>query len=139
LRPVQRGKEAKREESMAAYRLEHVGIVVPPAKREATVAFYESVFGWQVVREMPNVAFVSDGSGGRIEFLFYDNETLNPPNHLAFSVPLAEFDALIEKIKATGVTHEPPVDTPAGDRLFWFFDPAGSRAQIVGRSNPMPD
>jgi len=132
-------QEAKREESMAAYRLEHVGIVIPPAKRKATVTFYESVFGWRVVREMPNVAFIGDGSGGRIEFLFYDNEPLNPPNHLAFSVPLAEFDALMEKIKATGVTFEPPVDTPAGDRLFWFFDPAGSRAQIVGRSNPMPE
>lgn len=124
---------------MAGYRLEHVGIVVPPAQREATVQFYASVFGWRIVREMPNVAFVSDGSGGRIEFLFYEQQPMNPPNHLAFSVPLAEFDALTEKIKATGAPSEPPVDTPAGDRLFWFFDPAGTRAQIVGRANPLPE
>ncbi len=124
---------------MAAYRLEHVGIVVPPAKREATVNFYESVFGWRIVREMPNVAFVADGSGGRIEFLFYDHAPMNPPNHLAFGVPLAEFDALMEKIKATGAPSEPPNATPAGDRLFWFFDPVGTRVQIVGRANPMPE
>ena len=46
---------------MAAYRLEHVGIVVPPAKREATVNFYESVFGWQTVREMPRAGCIDTG------------------------------------------------------------------------------
>ena len=124
---------------MATYRLEHVGIVVPPAKREATVNFYESVFGWRILREMPGVAFIGDGAGGRIEFLFNDKDPMAAPNHLAIGVPLAEFDSLMEKIKATGAPSEPPVDTPAGDRLFWFQDPAGSRAQIVGRSNPMPE
>lgn len=125
---------------MAAYRLEHVGIVIPPDKREATMQFYESVFGWRLLREMSGVAFVGDGSGGRIEFLF--NATAQPmaaPNHLAFGVSLAEFDSVMEKIKATGAPSEPVVDTPAGDRLFWFFDPAGTRVQIVGRANPMPE
>lgn len=125
---------------MAAYRLEHVGIVIPPEKREATMQFYESVFGWRLLREMPGVAFVGDGSGGRIEFLFNATaQPVAPPNHLAFSVSLDDFDSLMEKIKATGVSSEAPVDTPAGDRLFWFFDPAGTRAQIVGRANPMPE
>jgi predicted enzyme related to lactoylglutathione lyase len=129
----------QREGSMAAYRLEHVGIVIPPEKREATMQFYETVFGWRVVREMPGVAFVGDGSGGRIEFLFNDKGPMAPPNHLAFSVSLDEFDSLMEKIKATGAPSEPPVDTPAGDRLFWFFDPAGTRVQTVGRANPLPE
>ena len=124
---------------MAGYRLEHVGVVTPPAQREATMNFYESVFGWRTLREMPGVAFIGDGSGGRIELLFRDDPPMAPPNHLAFVVPLAEFDALMAKIQATGVPSEAPVDTPAGDRLFWFHDPAGNRAQIVGRSNPMPE
>lgn len=124
---------------MAAYRLEHVGIVIPTDKREATMQFYESVFGWRLLREMPGVAFVGDGSGGRVEFLFRDDPPMAAPNHLAFSVSLDEFDGLMAKIKATGAPSEAPVDTPAGDRLFWFFDPAGTRAQIVGRSNPMPE
>ena len=124
---------------MAAYRLEHVGIVIPSAQREATMRFYESVFGWRLLREMPGVAFVGDGSGGRIEFLFRDDPPMAAPNHLAFLVALDEFDSLMEKIKATGAPSEPPVDTPAGDRLFWFHDPAGTRAQIVGRANPMPE
>jgi len=126
------------EDSMA-YRLEHVGVVTPPAARDATLQFYESVFGWRILREMTGVAFIGDGSGGRIELLFMDREPMAPPNHLAISVSLGEFDAVMEKIKATGVPSEPPVDTPAGDRLFWFSDPAGNRAQIVGRSNPMPE
>lgn len=124
---------------MAAYRLEHVGIVIPTEKREATMRFYESVFGWRLLREMTGVAFVGDGSGGRIEFLFRDDPPMAAPNHLAFLVSLDEFDGLMEKIKATGAPSEPPVDTPAGDRLFWFHDPAGTRAQIVGRANPMPE
>ncbi len=124
---------------MAAYRLEHVGIVIPPDKRDATMQFYESVFGWRLLREMSGVAFVGDGSGGRIEFLFMEKDAMAAPNHLAFGVSLDEFDSLMAKIKATGAPSEPPVDTPAGDRLFWFFDPAGTRAQIVGRANPMPE
>ena len=47
---------------MAAYRLEHVGIVIPTEKREATMRFYESVFGWKLLREMTGVAFVGKHS-----------------------------------------------------------------------------
>lgn len=125
---------------MATIRLEHVGIVVPPATKDATVAFYQSAFGWHILREMTGVAFAGDGSGGRIEFLFMDGSPMTPPNHLAFVVPLAEFDDLMAKIKAAGVpTDEKANDTPAGDRLFWFFDPAGNRVQIVGRATAMPE
>jgi predicted enzyme related to lactoylglutathione lyase len=137
--PGERLEEANREASMAAYRLEHVGIVVPQDAREATMQFYESVFGWKLLREMSGVAFVGDGTGGRIEFLFRDDPPMAAPNHLAFGVSLDEFDSVTEKVKAAGAPSEPTVDTPAGDRLFWFFDPSGTRCQLVGRANPMPE
>src|SRR4051794_13677992 len=103
-----------REEIMATFRLEHVGIVVNPAKREETVRFYEQIFGWHTLREMPGVMFVGDGSGGRIEFLFNDSAgPMNAPNHLAFVVPLEEFDQIAARIKETGVPMDEPMTNPA--------------------------
>ena len=123
---------------MASYRLEHVGVVVSPAKLDETRRFYESIFGWNTLREMPGAIFIGDGSGGRIEFLVTDAAPLNPPSHLAFVVPLSEFDTIMANIKGAGVAADEPRDNPSGDRLFFFSDPAGNRAQIVGRTNPMP-
>lgn len=123
---------------MATIRLEHVGIVVPPAAKEATVAFYERIFGWHLLREMPGVAFMGDGSGGRLELLYQDTAPMNAPNHLAFVVPLEEFDAIAATIRETGVPMDEPMTNPAG-RLVFFNDPAGNRAQIVGRNAPMPE
>jgi predicted enzyme related to lactoylglutathione lyase len=125
---------------MATFRLEHVGIVVNPAKREETVRFYEQVFGWHTVRELGQVAlFIGDGSGGRIELLFNDAAgPMNAPNHLAFVVPFDEFDQVAERIKATGVPMDARGTNPAG-RILFFSDPAGTRAQIVGRPEPMPE
>ncbi len=122
---------------MAGYRLEHVGIVTAPGKRDENLKFYESVFGWHLLRDMGNVAFMGDGSGGRIEFLFMDGAPMTAPNHLAFLVPLDEFDAMVEKIKAAGAAPEEVRDGPS--RLFFFRDPAGNRAQIVARTEPMPE
>jgi predicted enzyme related to lactoylglutathione lyase len=124
---------------MATFRLEHVGVVVNPAKRDETVQFYEQVFGWHTVREIPGAMFIGDGGGGRIEFLFNDSAgPMNAPNHLAFVVPIDDFDQIAERIRATGVPMDPPGTNPAG-RILFFYDPAGNRAQIVGRPEPMPE
>ena len=45
---------------------------------------------------------------------------------------------MIEKLRTAGAKVEDPIVTPAGDRLCYFNDPAGNRAQIVGRHNPLP-
>lgn len=120
-----------------AIRLEHVGI---PAKGELfaqTVQFYQEMFGWTVVREMPGLTFVSDGQGGMLEILDQDGAGIPNPAHLAFMVPIAEFDATREQLSEKGIAFDPTTVTPAGDHLAYFNDPAGNRAQLVGRVNLM--
>ena len=60
------------------------------------------------------------------------------PNHLAFNVPLDQFDAMAEKLRTAGAKVDEPMVAASGDRLCYFNDPAGNRAQIVGRHNPLP-
>lgn len=118
--------------------LEHVAITTTRENFAQTKTFYENVFGMTQVREGKDIAFITDGQGGRIELQSYGQPPLAHPNHLAFGVPLESFDATVDKLRAAGV----PVDEPSlnvlGDRLCYFSDPAGNRGQIVGRHNPLP-
>jgi predicted enzyme related to lactoylglutathione lyase len=102
------------------------------------LAFYQNVFGMKIIREGKDLVFISDGQGGRIELLMSGEPALPAPSHLAFVVSLGEFDAMVDTLKRHVTQVDPPVTTPAGDRLCFFNDPAGNRAQIVGRQNPMP-
>ncbi len=120
-----------------AARLEHVGVVTPPETVDAARQFYADVFGWTTLREGTGVIFIGDGAGGRLELLIQDAAPMAAPNHLAFVIPLDEFDAYVSRIKATGVLMDAPMENPFG-RLCFFSDPSGNRAQIVGRSEPMP-
>jgi predicted enzyme related to lactoylglutathione lyase len=122
--------------------LEHVAISTTPETFAATVKFYTTAFGLKVIREVVdaqgrNIAFVSDGQGGRIEIMAYGLPPVPAPNHLAFGVSHADFDAAIERLKAAGAKVDPPTPAGAADRLGYFDDPAGNRAQIVARTNPL--
>lgn len=121
-----------------AIRLEHVGIVTPPETVDATRRFYADVFGWRTLREGSGVIFIGDGAGGRLELLIQEQAAMAAPNHLAFVVSADAFEATMAKIKATGVLMDAPMDNPFG-RLCFFSDPSGNRAQIVARSEPMPE
>ena len=118
--------------------LEHVAITSTQETFAKTQAFYEQVFGMKQIRQGKDLVFLSDGQGGRIELLMYGEPVLPNPNHLAFLVSLEEFDAMVGKLRASGVKVDDPVVAVSGDRLCYFGDPAGNRAQIVGRHNPMP-
>ena len=118
--------------------LEHVAITSTKDTFAPTLAFYQNVFGMKVIREGKDLVFISDGQGGRIELLMSGEPALPPPSHLAFVVPLTEFDAMVETLKQGGAKVDPPIVAASGDRLCFFNDPAGNRAQIVGRHNPMP-
>jgi predicted enzyme related to lactoylglutathione lyase len=123
-----------------AIRMEHVGIPAPGDLFDQTVQFYVRIFGWNLVREMPapqRLAFVSDGQGGVLEILDMEGIGIPNPAHLAFMVSLLEFDATRERLAESGVAFDPTVVTPAGDHLAYFNDPAGNRAQLVGRKTPL--
>lgn len=117
-----------------ASRLEHVGLGAGRETYEPTVRFYEWAFGWHRIQEVAGaVAFVGDGHGGRLEIFATDAAPLVAPHHLAFVVGMEEFDAVSERLGAAGATLAEPFVTPAGDRVLFFDDPAGNRAQIIAR------
>lgn len=122
--------------SVAPIKMEHVGIIAHGDLFEPTVAFYERIFGWVLLRESPapaRIAFLTDGSGGVIEIVDTTGPGVFNPAHLAFHVPLAEFDGTRNRLADAGVAFDPTIRTPAGDLLAFFNDPAGNRAQLVGR------
>lgn len=125
---------------MAAVKLEHVGIKATDENFDEVVRFYCDNFGWTVIRELagpPRINFISDGSGGRLEVYVADGPPMTQPNHLAFAVPIDEFEELRARLVANGVEFDVESTNEAGDRLAFFNDPAGNRAQIVGRINAL--
>lgn len=118
-------------------KLEHVGICVPREKFAATLAFYEEVFGWRKIREGDTMVFIGDGDGGRIELVLDEVSPLPKPHHGAFVLPVEEVDGAVAILEAAGATCQPVSNTPAGDKLLFFTDPAGNYMQIVGRKTAL--
>lgn len=122
----------------ATYYLEHVGIAASSDTFAATVRFYEDIFGWHRIREEPGVLiFVGDGAGGRFEIFVSKAPPLAHPHHLAFEVPWEAFDGLATQLRAASTQMDEPFVNTFGDRIVFFTDPAGNRAQIVGRREPL--
>ena len=120
-----------------AIKLEHVGILAPGELYETTVAFYVNIFGWKRIRESDTpvrLAFLWDGAGGVFEVIDTAGPRIENPTHLAFALPVAEFEATRNRLADAGVAFDPTIRTPAGDLLAFFNDPAGNRAQLVGRA-----
>lgn len=119
--------------------LEHVGLGAGRETYDPTVRFYEEVFGWHRLREVPGeLVFVGDEHGGRLEIFATDAPPLADPHHLAFGVGLDEFEAMMERLRQAGATLAEPFENPFGDRIVFFDDPAGNRAQIVARQAALP-
>jgi catechol 2,3-dioxygenase-like lactoylglutathione lyase family enzyme len=120
-------------------KLEHVGIVVRREKWAETIAFYEQVFGWHRIREVgDNIVFIGDGDGGRIELIANDVPPLAEPHHGAFVLPLDQVDGAKAILEAAGATcRDVQTNATSGDKLLFFWDPAGNYMQIVGRGNAM--
>lgn len=121
-------------------RLEHVGIPATEENFDQVVSFYERAFGWSTLVELagpPRIKFITDGNGGVIEVLQVGGDPMAMPAHLAFAVPIGELDGVKQRVVAAGIEFDQETLNPVGDRLAWFNDPAGNRAQIVGRNKPL--
>lgn len=122
----------------AVSRLEHVGLGASNDTYKATVEFYKNAFGWHEIKEVPGIGvFVGDGQGGRLEIIYNDAPPLANPHHLAFVVDKEQFEPMMEHLRQAGASVDPPQTNPFGDRMCFFSDPAGNRAQIVGRVEPL--
>jgi catechol 2,3-dioxygenase-like lactoylglutathione lyase family enzyme len=128
-----------------AIHLEHVGIPTSAETFDATIRFYTDLLGWRVIEERPSsgpndrVSFIADGQGGAFEvFVGSSGGPIEDPAHLAFATSFDEFPALAERLTQAGVAFDEPFINDVGDRISFFNDPAGNRAQIVGRLKPLP-
>lgn len=124
--------------------LEHVGIRTSTETFDQTIRFYTEVFGWRVIEERPSsgpddrVFFIADGRGGAFEVFVGSGRPIEDPAHLAFAVPFDDFPALAQRVTQFGVTLDEPFINDVGDRISFFDDPAGNRAQIIGRLKTLP-
>jgi catechol 2,3-dioxygenase-like lactoylglutathione lyase family enzyme len=128
----------------SAIHLEHVGIRTSAETFDRTIQFYTNQFGWRVIEERPSsgptdrVTFIADGQGGAFEVFVGSGGPIEDPAHLAFAVAFDAFPALAERLTAAGIALDEPFINDVGDRISFFNDPAGNRAQIVGRLKPLP-
>jgi catechol 2,3-dioxygenase-like lactoylglutathione lyase family enzyme len=124
-------------------RLEHVALPVTESNFADTVRFYQENFGWHTIREIgsgaSSIAFISDDAGNALEIYVAPGPPMTHPAHIAFAVPIAEYEALKGRLEAAGVAFDINTENAAGDKLGYFHDPAGNRAQIVGRHKPLRD
>ena len=122
-------------------RLEHVAIPTTEENHDEVVRFYQDNFGWTTIRAFGDpdsrITFIGDDNGSTLEIYVKSGPPLTLPSHLAFAVPIAEYDALKEKLEATGVSFDIVTENAEGDKLAYFVDPANNRAQIVGRHKPL--
>jgi catechol 2,3-dioxygenase-like lactoylglutathione lyase family enzyme len=124
-------------------RLEHVALPTTEDNFAETVRFYQDHFGWHTIREIgagpSSIAFISDDVGNVLEIYVAAGPPLSDPAHIAFAVPIAEYNALKSRLESVGVRFDINVENASGDRLGYFHDPAGNRAQIVGRIKGLKD
>ena len=125
--------------------LEHVGMRTSPETFDATIQFYTDVLGWKIIEERPanspddRVFFISDERGGAFEVFVGSGDPIEDPSHVAFAVSFDEFPALAERVRQSGLVElEEPFINEVGDRISFFDDPAGNRAQIIGRLKTLP-
>lgn len=122
-------------------RLEHVAIPTTEENHNEVVGFYQQHFGWQTIRAMGDpadrITFIGDDASGALEVYVRPGAPLTMPSHLAFAVPVAEYEDLKNKLETGGVTFDSVSENPEGDKLAFFTDPAGNSAQIVGRNKPL--
>ncbi len=120
-----------------AVRLDHVGIWAQGDLFHPTVAFYQQAFGWELMREVDypsRIVFLRDNQGGVIEILDQPGGPMVHPNHLSFAVPAASYAALRARLVSLGREFDLVLNMPTGDVIEYFYDPAGNRAQIIGRA-----
>ncbi|MEU2180140.1 VOC family protein [Streptomyces thermolilacinus] len=119
--------------------------VVHASDKQASAEFLAGILGLEV--GAPFGPFIPVDTGNGVTLDFYDSaEGPVAPQHYAFLVPDEEFDTMIDRLKAAGVTYyADPHHTEPGqvNRLFggrgaYFDDPDGHNMEIITRPYARP-
>lgn len=113
-------------------RIHHVNVVVPPGQTDSVMAFYVDVLG---LRRTPKPTEGVDQSGAWFDI---DDRTqvhvserdgaVHPQSH--FGLVVDDFDAVLDRLRASGASWEDQADLFGGRRGF-TRDPAGNRIELL--------
>jgi len=111
---------------------------------DAMQRFYEQVIGLPLMTRFPNSAFfnIADGFGGHTQVLALFDRSQSPGyrgadaatstiDHIAFEIPLADFDVERKRLEALGLQVETAQHAWAHWRLLYVTDPEGNQVEPV--------
>ena len=113
--------------------------IVHARNGRASADFYSSVFGFaQPVAFGP---FLDVQTGNEVTLAILETEERFEPQHYAFLVSDAEFDAIFGRVKARGLPYwadpgkkqKGEINTHFGGRGVYFEDPGGHLLEIITR------
>ncbi|WP_309094337.1 VOC family protein [Streptomyces sp.] len=124
-------------------RLDHT--VVYAFDRQLSAEFLATVLGLKVAAPFGPFLPVDLGNGVTLDFYEKSDEPIQP-QHYAFLVPEEQFDAMIARLEALGVTYyaDPRHTEPGrvnhlfGGRGAYFADPDGHNMEIMTRPYARP-
>jgi catechol 2,3-dioxygenase-like lactoylglutathione lyase family enzyme len=111
--------------------------IVHARDQRASADFYSSVFGFaQPVAFGP---FLDVQTGNEVTLAILETEEVYQPQHYAFLVSDAEFDAIFARVKARGLDYwadpgkgeKGRINTHFGGRGVYFEDPGGHLLEII--------
>lgn len=113
--------------------------IVPAHDKEASARFFAAIFGLSY--DGPASHFAPVRVNDRLTLDFDDWETFEP-QHYAFKVGEAEFDAIFGRVRAAGIAYgsgpgrleDMEINHRSGGRGVYFRDPGGHVLEILTRS-----
>ena len=130
-------------------RVIHIAEVGLKVKDLATmVAFYQEVLDFEIVHAKPDMTFLKIGDldsplghGGHPQYLVLFRRDTDPDiilttlDHLAFEIPLEQFESEQARLQEMGLLARVRVWTGAGPflraRSLFFFDPEGNTIELI--------
>ena len=116
-------------------RLDHT--IVPSKDKKAAARFFAEMLGLSV--EPGHGYFAQVRVNDTLTFDFADEDEPFPGLHYAFHLSDAEFDGVLARVKARGISFGSEPDAPANGRLnrrrggrgFYFEDPNGHLLEVM--------
>jgi catechol 2,3-dioxygenase len=111
---------------------------------DAMQKFYEEIIGLTLMTRIPNCAFfkIAEGYNGHTQVLALFDRSESPGyrapdaqtstiDHIAFEIPLADFDAELKRLRALGFQVETSEHAWVHWRSLYVNDPEGNQVEMV--------